>query len=403
MKVFQINTTLNSGSTGRIAEGIGQKVIENGGESYIAFGRSSNPSSSSAIKIGTSWDQTLHLAHTRLFDTHGFHSKKATDELVQNITKIQPDIIHLHNIHGYYLNIEILFDFFKDWSKPIVWTFHDCWPFTGHCCYYERVKCEKWKTGCHHCPLKKLYPRSCFLDNSRSNYLKKKFLFNLPDNLHLVTVSHWLENQVKESFFQSHRLQTIYNGVDLTVFKPGDQNVLKKRYGYENKKIILGVANIWSEGKGLKSFLELSKLINEKQLIILIGVNEKLSKKLPENVIGIKHTSSIEELAAYYNMADVFVSPSIAETFGVVIAEAMACGTPSVVYNSSAMTELVDKEIGYVVPVNNYDLLFIKINDVLNKTKTYYSISCRKRAEKYFNQNQQFENYIKLYKSILEN
>jgi len=403
VKVFQINTTLNSGSTGRIAEGIGQKVIENGGESYIAFGRSSNPSSSSAIKIGTSWDQTLHLAHTRLFDTHGFHSKKATDELVQNITKIQPDIIHLHNIHGYYLNIEILFDFFKDWSKPIVWTFHDCWPFTGHCCYYERVKCEKWKTGCHHCPLKKLYPRSCFLDNSRSNYLKKKFLFNLPDNLHLVTVSHWLENQVKESFFQSHRLQTIYNGVDLTVFKPGDQNVLKKRYGYENKKIILGVANIWSEGKGLKSFLELSKLINEKQLIILIGVNEKLSKKLPENVIGIKHTSSIEELAAYYNMADVFVSPSIAETFGVVIAEAMACGTPSVVYNSSAMTELVDKEIGYVVPVNNYDLLFIKINDVLNKTKTYYSISCRKRAEKYFNQNQQFENYIKLYKSILEN
>jgi glycosyltransferase involved in cell wall biosynthesis len=401
MRVLQINSTLNAGSTGRIAEGIGQKILEHGDESYIAYGRSSNPSQSQMIRIGNNWDQAVHLLKTRLFDTHGFHSRRATRALVQQIRKIQPDIIHLHNLHGYYINIEILFDFLKDWEKPIIWTLHDCWPFTGHCCYYERVKCIKWKSECQSCPLKWLYPQSYFYDNSLDNFYKKKMLTSLPKQLHLVTVSKWLESQVMQSFLQNRSLTTIYNGIDLAVFKPLNQLKLKKEYGFEGKQVILGVANIWTDGKGLRSFTELSKMINKNQVVILIGVTQKQLKHLPGNIVGIEQTSSVEELAKYYNLADVFVNPSIAETFGMTTAEAMACGTPSVVYETSAMPEMINDEVGFIVPFNNYQYLYEKINTILENGKEMYSEKCRARAEELFDLDKQYEKYTALYDSVL--
>jgi len=401
MKVLQINSTLNSGSTGRIAEGIGLKILEQGGESFIAFGRSANASQSQIIRVGNKWIQSIHLLKTRLFDTHGFHSSRATKALVQQIREIQPDIIHLHNLHGYYLNIEILFDFLKDWDKPIVWTLHDCWPFTGHCCYYERVKCMKWKLECQNCPLKWLYPQSYFYDNSKDNYRKKKMLFSLPKQLHLVTVSNWLESQVAQSFLQKRPIETIYNGIDLLVFRPMNQFNLKKEYGFEGKQVILGVANIWTDGKGLQSFTELSKRINKNQLIILIGVTKKQIKHLPENMLGIAHTSSVEELAKYFNLADVFINPSIAETFGMTTAEAMACGTPAVVYETSAMPEMITDEVGFIVPYNNYESLYEKTNKILANGKESYTKNCRARAEERFDQDKQYEKYTALYKSLV--
>ncbi|MDR3668330.1 MAG: glycosyltransferase [Ignavibacteriaceae bacterium] len=400
MKVLQINSTLNSGSTGRIAEGIGITVIKNGGESYFAYGRSVNPGKSQIIKIGNKWDQFNHVLQTRLFDTNGFHSKTATITFIKQIQQINPDIIHLHNLHGYYLDITVLFHFLKDWKKPIVWTLHDCWSFTGHCCYYERVNCIKWKTECHHCPLKSIYPQSYFFDNSKSNFQKKKALFTTTHNLQLVTVSKWLENQVKDSFMQALPVQTFYNGVDLSVFKPSDSLKFKKEKGLEGKQIILGVANIWSDGKGLDSFIELSKIIKKNQVIILIGTAKKFNKHLPCNIIGIERTNSIEELAKFYNLADVFVNLSIAETFGMVTAEAMACGIPSVVYKTSAMPELITKDVGYIVPLNNYKLLFDRINSILENGKSGYLVNCRNRAEELFDQDKQFEKYISLYKNL---
>jgi putative colanic acid biosynthesis glycosyltransferase len=239
MKVLQINTTKNTSSTGHIAEDIGKKVIEQGYSSCIAFGRSSNPGPSVPIKIGNTLDQGLHVLFTRIFDTHGFHSTIATKKLINQIESIDPDIIHLHNLHGYYLNIKILFEYLAKISKPIVWTLHDCWPYTGHCCYYNRINCLKWKTECKSCNLSWLYPQSIIFDNSRNNFRNKKYFFNLPDNLHLTSVSKWLGSQIKQSFLKYRPLTIIYNGVDLSVFKPKNVTYLKQKLTLKKSMLYL--------------------------------------------------------------------------------------------------------------------------------------------------------------------
>lgn len=399
MKLLQINATVNTGSTGRIVENIGELVTNQGGESIIAYGRNANQSSSKIIKIGNKVDQAVHLLHTRIFDTHGFHSKKSTGRFLKNIKSYNPDIIHLHNLHGYYLNIELLFDFLKNINKPVVWTIHDCWPFTGHCCHYERARCMKWKTECHHCPLQFLYPESKVFDNSRINYRKKRNIFNSLDNLTIVTVSEWLASQVKESFLQNYPIKTIYNGIDLEIFKPKNQERLKQKLGYSNRKIILGVANEWSSGKGLDKFRELSKLIDEKTTIVLIGLNAHQIKSLPSNIIGIQKTSNIHQLAEYYAMANVFITPSIAETFGMVVAEAMASGTPCIVNNSSALPELVDETTGYVVE-NKAEAYFGAVQKILSKGKGYYTSALKERAQR-FDVKHQLKSYYNLYLSVL--
>src|SRR5699024_8325988 len=223
MKLLQINTTVNTTSTGRITEEIGQKAMEDGYESFIAY-RKAGPegSRSELIKSGNEIDKYWHGFKTRVFDLHGFGSKRATRELVREINDINPDVIGLHNLHGYYVNIEILFNYLKDVQKPVLWTFHDCWPFTGHCTYFESVNCERWKTGCHDCPLKKNYPASYFLDNSRWNYAKKKELFNGLKNLTIVTPSAWLKNYVTQSFLKDYPVKVIHNGIDIDIFTPND-------------------------------------------------------------------------------------------------------------------------------------------------------------------------------------
>lgn len=400
MKILQINSTLNTGSTGRIAEEIGKEIIANKDESYVAYGRSANPSKSIVIKIGNKWDQSLHLIQTRLFDTHGFHSKKATKKLIKQIQLINPDIVHLHNIHGYYLNVTILFKFLKHFSKPVIWTLHDCWAFTGHCCYYERIHCDKWKTECSQCELQFLYPQSFGKDNSKDNFNTKKSLFTGLNNLHIITVSKWLEKQVKCSFLGSLPIKTIYNGVDLSVFKPFESEELKINLQIKDKKIILGVANIWSDGKGLNSFFELSKKIDKQLIIILIGLSKKQIQILPKNIIGVERTQSVQELASFYNIADVFVNPSIAETFGMVTAEAMACGVPSVVYDSSAMPELIDEKTGFIVKPNDIESLYAKINMTILKGKQNYIENCRSRALQFFDKNTQMNEYLDLYNKL---
>jgi putative colanic acid biosynthesis glycosyltransferase len=402
MKVLQINSTVGFGSTGRIVEEIGEYVLYKQSESFIAYGRKGKSKHSSVIKIGSKFEQFNHLIKTRIFDTHGFHSSRATKKLINQIIQIKPDVIHLHNLHGYYLNVKIIFDFLKTKNIPIVWTLHDCWPFTGHCCHYERVSCRKWKTECNKCPLTFLYPESIGYDNSRFNFLKKKECFTGIRNLTIITVSKWLETQVNESFLKDYKVKTVYNGIDLSIFKPTNQVEAKGKLGLNGFTILLGVANVWSEGKGLAVFIELAKLIDPDYRIILIGLDAKQIKSLPQNIIGFERTKSLEDLVEYYNAADVFISPSIAESFGLVVAEALSCGTPVIVNDSSALSELTNDEVGKVCFTNSPIEYLQLIKRILYIGKEYYSSACRKKAEDYFDKHKQLEKYYQLYNQIVE-
>src|SRR5690554_5107319 len=279
MKILQINTVVNSGSTGRIAEGIGLEVISRGHESYIAYGRNDRPSTSNLIKIGSKKDVYLHGIRTLLFDQHGLGSRQATEVLVEKLQKIKPDIIHLHNIHGYYLNYQVLFQYIKAQNIPVVWTFHDCWPFTGHCSHFG--DCNKWKIHCGNCPYSNKYPRS-FVDRSFKNYKDKKEVFLNVENLNIITPSRWLENQVKQSFLKDYMVKTINNGIDLEVFHPPKVK--------NNKKIIIGVASTWTTAKGLQDFIKLREILKDDIKIVLIGLSDAQIKSLPYNIIGISRT-----------------------------------------------------------------------------------------------------------------
>lgn len=400
MRVLQIDVSVNIGSTGKIAEEIGLKIVENGGESFIGYGRYFRPSKSETIKIGNRFDQAFHLLQTRLFDRHALASVRATESFIEKIREINPDIIHLHQIHGYYLNIEKLCEFLKVCGKPIVWTFHDCWSVTGHCGYFSPANCDRWKTECYACPQLNTYPVSYFVDNSTNNFRIKKKLFSDLPNLTIVPVSYWMESVVKESFLKNYKTQVIYNGIDLDVFKPRNSNKLRTKYNLGNKKILLGVAAIWSELKGLKDFIELAKYLDDDTIIILIGLNEKQIRSLPENIIGIGTTENVAELAEFYSLAEVFVNPSIAESFGLVTAEAMACGTPVAAYNVTASAELVKEGTGFAVEQNNISILHSSIVKILNNGKTEYADNCRKTAETFFDKNAQYKKYIELYNSL---
>ncbi len=400
MRVLQIDISVNTGSTGKIAEGIGKELIKNNFESYIAFGRNFRKSESKVFKIGNRFEQLYHLILTRIFDLHGYGSKSATNKLIKYIEGLNPDVIHLHQIHGYYINLEVLFTYLEKLNKPIVWTFHDCWPFTGHCCHFERVNCKKWKTECYDCELTKYYPKSLFIDNSKRNFRLKKELFTNLKKLTIVPVSDWMMKMTQDSFFKNKSIVTIHNGINVDVFRKVEKNFsdILLKYQLQDKKIILGVANIWSDLKGLAVFFELSKLIPENYKIVLIGLNERQIKLLPKNIVGIKRTENEEELVYFYTIADVFVNPSIAESFGLVTLEAQACGTPVIVFNNTASPELVKENTGFIVESNDINELFEKTKLVIETGKNKYSKDCVNNVTENYNFQTQVTKYITLYK-----
>ncbi len=399
--ILQINIVVNYGSTGRIIEELGQTAYQNGWNSYIAYGRKFQSLKPDLIRIGSGLEVILHGLRTRLFDQHGLGSRKATINLIEQIDKLKPDIIHLHNLHGYYINIEILFNYLALKNIPVVWTFHDCWQLTGHCAYFDVVGCEKWKTECHHCPQTKEYPASFGLDRSKKNFHHKKELFTLLKNLTIVPVSSWLENIVKQSYFTGFPIRVISNGIDTNVFLPLQDKTIRKKYRLENKFIILGIANIWSSHKGLNDFIQLSKKLESDDQIILVGLTKSQIKTLPSNIIGIERTNDIQELAALYSDADVFINPSVEETFGLTTVEALACGTPTIVFNATASPELVMPETGFVVEKGDMQSLMNAIQIIKTKGKSSFSIVCRERAKKFYDKNDRHMDYLNLYESIL--
>ena len=396
--VFHINTIGNSGSTGRIAEGICKLASQKNIACHTAYGRWANPSITQLHKIGTPLSIYWHVAMTRLFDKHGLASKKATQELIAKIKETKPDLIHLHNVHGYYLNYPILFQFLAQLDIPIVWTLHDCWTYTGHCVHYTAVKCYQWKRGCNKCPNLKDYPESWLMDRSSANYIQKKEAFTSLKNLTIVTVSQWLAKQVKESFLANYPITCIYNGIDIKKFTPQPLETVIQ--GVKDKFIILGVATVWNERKGLTDFIRLAELLDEDEHILLVGLSPKQIRQLPHNITGMQKTENVEELVRLYSNANVYISFSVEETFGLTTVESLACGTPVMVVNSTASPEIITEKVGFVVEPHDVQTAKKNILEIKKKGKNAYRDMCRQYAVQNFNEMKLYQEYIHLYEKL---
>lgn len=399
--LLQINTVVNAGSTGRMAEGIGRLAIDRGWDSYIAYGRNPRPSSSRLIRIGSDVDVAWHGAATRLFDRHGFSSKGATRKLLDRIEHIQPDIIHLHNLHGYYIYLPALFGFLAKRAGPVVWTLHDCWAFTGHCSHFSFTGCAKWETQCDRCPQKARYPASCFADRSRANFTAKKSLFTSVDNVTIITPSLWLSRLVRRSFLGGHAVAVINNGVDLGTFAAAAGSAVRDRYNLGGRKIVLGCANTWDDRKGLDDFFRLSALLPEDYTIMLIGLSKKQSNRLPPRVLGIAKTESTHELAQCYGSADVFVNLTYEDTFPTTNLEALACGTPVVTYDTGGSGESVTPETGRIVAQGDLQGVARAAAELVSADRAALSRRCRDSAVRRYNQDDRHQEYLQLYDSLL--
>ena len=405
MKLLQINSCLGVQSTGRISEGIGDVARTKGWNTYIAHGaRYVGTTKMQSYQIGSKCSEYLHYVKSLLLDSHGLGSRLATRRLVNQIKEIKPDIIHLHNIHGYYLNYEILFEYLAQSGIPVVWTLHDCWSFTGHCAHFVSVNCMKWKKQCFQCPLTQRYPKA-LVDNSIRNFkLKKSLIDKLQGQLTIVPVSAWLATQTEQSFFSHQRIEYIYNGIDVSSFSPQNTHNVISKYRLEGKTVLLGAATAWSEAKGFSDYIALRQKLSSNYVIIMVGLSEDKIEELPDGIIGIKRTQSVQELAELYSTADIVLSLSRAETFGLTVVEGMACGTPAIVYNNTAAPELITNTTGLIVEnTGDIDGLVVAIKEIEQHGKKYYSEACRKRVEEYFDKDKCFLKYVDLYNKILYN
>ena len=404
MKVVQVNISANRGSTGKIAEQIGQTVLSHGGESYFAFGHHCNGTSSVPIKIGTKCDDIVHPLVARLLDRQGLASSGATRHFLKTLEQIKPDIIHLHNIHGYYLNYKLLFEWLKEKKIPTVWTLHDCWPFTGHCAHFEKHGCFKWQAECGHCPALKDYPASWGFDRSRKNFALKKSLFGAyAGYLTLVPVSNWLEAYVRQSFLQKCDIRTIHNGIDIDTFSPpsGQEiTALREKYKCEDKTVVIGVAMPWYRAKGYDDFIRLSTMLpSEQYQLVMVGVSKQQKSELPGTIIAIERTQNQDELAGLYSMADLFFNPTYEDNYPTVNLEAIASGTPVLTYRTGGSPEAVTERTGHVIDQGNIEKAATIIGG-FRKTEVM-AAECRAYAETYFDRHKVNEAYLSLYDEIL--
>lgn len=398
MRVLQINSVCGRGSTGRIVADLADILKAEGHDCQIAYGRDTPPESCReiAVRIGNDWDVRLHGVATRLLDAHGFGSKRATGRFLDWVWEYDPDIVHLHNIHGYYLNIELLFDYLKDAGKPVVWTLHDCWSYTGHCAHYTAVGCGDWETArCSNgCPQLEQYPKCIGKGNVAENFNRKRTAFLGTPNLTLVTPSRWLAREVKRSFLGEYPVEVIPNGIDLEQFKPtpGD---FRRRHSLEGKRVLLGVANGWNFRKGLPDFLKLAGRLGPEDRIVLVGLSPWQLRGLPDNVLGLERTNSVQDLAEIYTMADIFVNLTREDNFPTVNLEALACGTPVITHQIGGAAEMIDSRCGIAVEPGVQNVL-----DVLNQAR-FPTDACRKQAERY-DKRSRFMEYLALYRRICD-
>lgn len=394
-RLLQINVTSNFGSTGKITEQISNLAKMSGWESYVAYSRTSIDSKANLIKIGSIFSLILHVIQARLFDRAGLGSSIATKRLIKRIDEINPDVIHLHNIHGYVLNYKILFTYLNKRNIPIVWTFHDFWAITGHCAYF--YDCCKWMSSCGQCKRHKDYPFS-IIDNSEYNLQLKRDIF-ANANINIVTVSKWMSDYISQSILKDKKVSIIPNGVNVNLFKYTSGSI--ENGIVESDFVIIGVAIKWDERKGLQDYIKLSRLLRNNEKIILVGLTERQILGLPGNVIGLRRTETQSDLAKLYSRANVVLSLSYAETFGLTIVESFACGTPVIAYDNTAQSDLITEETGIKIKTGDVQGVRDAINIIKSKGQEYYEKSCRTRAEKYFDKEMCFKKYIELYESLL--
>lgn len=360
MKILMINVVCGIRSTGRICTDLATALEAQGHDVKIAYGRENVPDNYQkyAVRIGSNLDVKFHALKARLFDGCGWGSVKATKKFIDWIIDYNPDVIHLHNIHGYYINIELLFNYLRKCNKKIIWTLHDSWAFTGHSAYCDVVGCDRWINGCYNCPNKKIYPKS-LIDRSKVNWLKKKELLTNIQNLMIVTPSEWLANLVKRSFLHNYETVVIHNGIDTSQFCYSPSDVRNRLQISDTKCMLLGVSTSWDEMKGLSDYLKLSELLGSEYRIVLVGLTKSQINGLPHNIIGIERTNSVKELAELYSACDFFLNLSYCENYPTVNLEALACGAAVITYNVGGSSETVrNADAGYTI--NRGDINAVK-------------------------------------------
>lgn len=393
MIVVQINISSGIGSTGKICDSISTLLDKNHIENYILCVNKLN--NQNAISYMSNMEVKKNSIKSRLLGNYGFNSKKETRRLISFLERIKPDIIHLHNLHTHNCNLEMLFDYIKKNKIKIVWTFHDCWAFTGYCTHFDMISCEKWQSGCHKCPQKKKY--SISVDRSNFLFRKKKKVFQDVDMM-IVTPSKWLGYLVNNSFFKDYPSCVINNGINLNIFKPTKSD-FRSKYNCNKKFIILGVSFNWGRSKGLDIFINLAKELTDEYQIILVGTQPAVDKILPKNIISIHKTENQEELAKIYTVADLFVNPTREDTYPTVNMEALACGTPIVTFETGGSPEILSEKTGIVVAKNDEEGLKKAIYKV-KEERPFDRKECVKSAEKY-NQNLCWKSYFTLYQEII--
>lgn len=368
MKILMINSVCGIRSTGRICTDLAAEFENEGHEVKIAYGRESVPEryQKYAVRIGGDFGTKCSALHTRLTDKHGFANKKATKRFLSWAEEFDPDLLWLHNIHGYYINVEMLFDWIK--SRPdmqVKWTLHDCWAFTGHCTHFDFAGCERWLSGCYDCSQTRRYP-SALRDHCKENYKRKKAAFTGVRDMTLITPSHWLAGLAQKSFLGKYPVVVHHNTIDERVFKPTEGD-FRRRYGLTDKKIVLGVASVWDERKGFGDFIKLAGMLDNTYVIVMVGVSEKQKKQLPENMIGITRTNNTKQLAEIYTAADVFVNLTYEDNYPTVNLESQACGTPCITYRTGGSVESVPPE--NVVDKGDLAAVVCKITVLIDKTE----------------------------------
>lgn len=402
MRIAQINMT-PFGSTGRIMLQIAKTAQKAGmtaraytTEFFTINGRSPRVKEENLYYYGSFYENMVHNYLGKLLGRNGQFSYFGTKQLIRELKRFAPDIVHLHNLHCHCIHLPALFRYLKKSNVKVIWTLHDCWSFTGHCPHFDMYGCDKWKTGCHHCGQLKGYPKS-YLDTSKQMYRKKQRWFTALQHMTLVTPSAWLAGLAKQSFLNKFPVKTIHNGIDLSIFKPTDSD-FREKHGLQNKKILLGVSFGWSDKKGLDAFLELARRLSDEYRIVLVGTNEALDATLPSNVVSIHHTNNQQELAEIYSAADLFVNCTREDTFPTVNLEALACGTPIITFDTGGSPECVDATCGSVVKKNDVDAMEKEILRIF-ETQPFSKAACVMRA-KCFDMQDKFNEYVDLYREV---
>lgn len=400
MKVLLINSMCGSGSTGRIVAGIYERVLAVGGEAKAAYGfrEATRVPECDRYKINSVSGYYVHNILAKLTDKTGLYSSRQTKKFVKWIKEYDPDIVNIHNLHGYYINYEILFDYLKSANKKVVLTLHDCWLFTGHCAHFDMAGCDGYLNGCKECKYKNMYPKCYFKCKAEENYQLKKRLISGIDSLTVVTPSNWLAELAKQTFLGDKEIRVINNGIDLSVFSPTDSDI-KEKLGIENKKMVLAVANNWNYGKGFDDINKIADKLPDDMKIVMVGLDESRISEANKRIVALTRTGDIKELANLYSAADVFINPTREDTFPTVNIESLACGTPVITYNTGGSPEIINEKCGKVVEKGNVQEMISAINELCrdgNDTQRF----CVERAKSY-DMNDKFSEYVELFENIV--